>query len=178
MSSVQHETRPIQVWIDADVGIADLVLYLNTIPGVRTHNSCQGSIGEGGPYPYRAYVMCSWTPEAFEQLSREFDISYPENCNKEWGCVHPREGWKAPVPRREGKHPLAFVQEKGLLAEALGIAREDPAALEIERMVERGLTEKWNLRQLIQAVSELDISDELWANFLYTYGFWDGQRRL
>jgi len=45
-------------------------------------------------------------------------------------------------------------------------------------MVERGLTEKWNLRQLIQAVSELDISDELWANFLYTYGFWDGQRRL
>jgi hypothetical protein len=89
--SLPHETRPVQVWVDADVGIADLVIYLNTIDGVRTHASCQGTIGEGGPNPYRAQVMCSWAPEAFSRLEKEFEISYPEDCNKTWGYVHPRE---------------------------------------------------------------------------------------
>lgn len=87
--SLPHETRPIQVWVDADIGIADLVEYLNTIPGVRTQASCQGTIGEGGPNPYRAQVMCAWTPEALVRLQAEFDIS-PEG-NGSWGYVHPRE---------------------------------------------------------------------------------------
>ena len=91
-----HETRPVQVWVDVDLGIADLVIYLNTIPGVRTDASCQGTIGEGGPAPYKAQVMCTWTEEAFKRLEREFDISYPDDCNKTWGYVHPREGWAAP----------------------------------------------------------------------------------
>lgn len=43
-----HKTRPIKVWIDADIGIAKLVLYLNTIPGVRTEASCLGSNGAWG----------------------------------------------------------------------------------------------------------------------------------
>jgi len=43
-----HKTIPIQVWVDVDEGIADMVLYLNTIPGVRTHACCQGTLGEGG----------------------------------------------------------------------------------------------------------------------------------
>jgi hypothetical protein len=59
-----HETRPVQVWVDADVGIADAIIYLNTIAGVRTHASCQGTVGEGGPNPYRAQVMATWTDEA------------------------------------------------------------------------------------------------------------------
>src|ERR1017187_3060788 len=56
--SLPHATRPVQVWVDADLGIADLVEYLNAIPGVRTEASCQGG------YTYRAYVLCTWTPEA------------------------------------------------------------------------------------------------------------------
>jgi hypothetical protein len=96
-----HETQPVLVWADCDLGIADLVAYLNTIPGVRTHASCQGTIGEGGPHPYRAQVMCGWTPEAFALLSEEFDITYPEECDKTWGYVHPREGWVKPATYAE-----------------------------------------------------------------------------
>lgn len=89
--SMPHKTKPVQVWVDADLGIADMVIYLNTIPGVRTMASCQGTIGEGGPNPYRAQVMATWTPEVFERLSKEFDISYPDECNGTWGYLHPRE---------------------------------------------------------------------------------------
>lgn len=89
--SLPHETRPVQVWVDVDLGIVDLVIYLNTIPGVRTIASCQGTIGEGGPHPYRAQVMCDWTDAAGERLRKEFDIT-PLGLN--WGYVHPREGWK------------------------------------------------------------------------------------
>ena len=84
-----HETRPIQVWVDADIGIADVVDRLNDIEGVRTESSCQGTIGEGGPNPYRAQVMCTWTPEALVKLREEFDVE-PEG-NGSWGYVHPRE---------------------------------------------------------------------------------------
>lgn len=63
-------------------------LTLNTIPGVRTEASCQGTIGEGGACPYRAQVMCNWTPEALVRLKAEFDV-VPEG-NGTWGLVHPR----------------------------------------------------------------------------------------
>lgn len=85
-----HETRPVRVWVDVDRGVAELVEYLNTIPGVRTHASCQGTIGEGGPVPYRPQVMCSWTEEAFSRLASEFDIT---PTGEGWGYVHPRHGW-------------------------------------------------------------------------------------
>lgn len=74
-------------------------------------------------------------------------------------------------------HPLAFVTKKGLLTEALGISRDDPDSLAIEDTVERALNENWNMRNLFQTVGAMHITDEMWANFLYTYGFWDGQRR-
>ena len=93
MGNVIHETRPVQVWVDADLGIADLVEYLNTIPGVRTNASCQGTIGEGGPHPYRAHVMCTWTDEALSRLMREFDV---DQQGVGWGDVFPRTGWKKP----------------------------------------------------------------------------------
>ena len=86
--SLPHKTRPIQVWVDADLGIADMVEYLNTIPGIRTQASCQGTIGEGGPHPYRPQVMCIWTAEALERLQAEFDV-VPEG-NGDWGYVHPK----------------------------------------------------------------------------------------
>ena len=54
-SSDQHNEVPVLVWADIDENIADFVRYLNTIPGVRTDASCQGTLGEGGPAPYRAF---------------------------------------------------------------------------------------------------------------------------
>ena len=71
---MHHKQIPIQVWVDVDEGVAEMVKYLNTIPGVRTHASCQGTIGEGGPAPYPAQVMATWTQETFSRLRSEFDI--------------------------------------------------------------------------------------------------------
>jgi hypothetical protein len=72
------------------------------------------------------------------------------------------------------KHPLRFVRDRGVLAEALGVDRVQARLIELE--VEHALTEGHSMRQLFEAVGEMDISDELWANFLYTYGWWDGRR--
>lgn len=75
------------MWVDVDVGIADLVLYLNSIPSVRTMASCQGSLGEGGADPYGPYVMARWSPESFARLSAEFEV---ELLGEHWGYVRPR----------------------------------------------------------------------------------------
>ena len=94
-----HETRPVQVWVDVDLGITDMVVYLNTIPGVRTLSSCQGTIGEGGPAPYRAQVMVTWSDEEIGRLRDEFDIT---ELGDHWGYVHPRASLARPV-RQQGK---------------------------------------------------------------------------
>jgi Domain of unknown function (DUF4326) len=88
VSSVIHETRTVMVKVEADVGIADMVEELNAIDGVWTDASCQGTIGEGGPHPYRAYVMCHWTPEGLAALQDGYIVS--PRGNGDWGCVHPR----------------------------------------------------------------------------------------
>lgn len=82
-----HKQIPVQVWADIDIGISNAVRYLNTIPGVRTHASCQGTIGEGGPAPYRAQVMATWQPECLELLQQHFDIT---PLGENWGYLHPR----------------------------------------------------------------------------------------
>jgi len=87
MPEGNHKQRTIQVWVDVDDGIADAVIYLNTISGVRTLASCQGTIGEGGPNPYRAQVMATWPSEAFERLKSEFDVTI---LGDNWGYLHPR----------------------------------------------------------------------------------------
>ncbi len=93
---LQHKTRQIQVWVDVDMDIADVVIYLNTISGVRTIASCQGTIGEGGPHPYRAQVMVTWTDDAaFSRLKNEFDLS---EIGNHWCYVHPRD--EAALKRR------------------------------------------------------------------------------
>lgn len=84
--SDQHATVPVLVWADVDVGIADFVRYLNTLPGIRTHASCQGTIGEGGAQPYGPQVMVSWeddaaraglAPHTVKELGPNFGYAYP-----------------------------------------------------------------------------------------------------
>lgn len=81
--AMHHKQITIPVLADVDVGIAPLVAYLNAIPGVRTHTSCQGG------KTYRPYVMVSWdTKRTFNRLSREFDTS---QVGKNWCYVHPKD---------------------------------------------------------------------------------------
>lgn len=83
-----HTTIAMQVWADVDIGIAETVRRLNAIPGVRTHASCQGSVGEGGAKPYRPYVMVSWRDGlALDRLRRDFDIDVQGESH---GLAHPR----------------------------------------------------------------------------------------
>ena len=92
--SGEHKTIPVQVWADVDEGIAPLVKYLNTIPGVRTHASCQGTIGEGGAEPHGPYVLASYhTEEAEMRLRQEFDCTEVFMAT---AYIHPREGWTPP----------------------------------------------------------------------------------
>lgn len=85
MGNVIHETVPVQVWVDIDVGVARTVQALQEIPGVRTHASCQGTIGEGGAAPYEAYVEVSWLDdEALAELRRKYQVT-PVGTN--WGHV-------------------------------------------------------------------------------------------
>jgi hypothetical protein len=90
-----HKMVPVQVWADVDEGIAPLVKYLNTISGIRTHGSCQGTIGQGGQEPYGPYVTVSYHSEEAEmRVRREFDC---EEVAQSTAIVRPREGWTAPV---------------------------------------------------------------------------------
>ncbi len=102
MPEGNHKTRPVLVWADVDIGIAEMVVYLNGIPGVRTLSSCQGTIDGDldkevleiteefrqatGRNPYRPQVMCTWTDDAFKKLNREFDITI---LGDHWGYIHP-----------------------------------------------------------------------------------------
>lgn len=101
-----HETTTVLVWADVDVGIATVVEYLNTIPGVRTHASCQGTIGEGGAAPYRPQVLVTWPDAAtFERLASEFDMSDVSESGH-WCYVHPRESDAVKFARMEPEHPF------------------------------------------------------------------------
>jgi hypothetical protein len=87
MPEGKHKQIPVSVTVDVDEGIAPLVAYLNTIPGVRTHASCQGTIGEGGSHPYRPQVLVTWSDAStFSRLAAEFDLSEVGS----WCYVHPR----------------------------------------------------------------------------------------
>jgi hypothetical protein len=98
-----HKTTRVKVWADVDEGITDLVLYLNTIEGVTTDASCQGTIGEGGPNPYRAHVMAHWAKEAEPRLQAEFDVTFEGEC---WGNIYPREGWVSPLLQNHNKERI------------------------------------------------------------------------
>jgi hypothetical protein len=85
---IMHQTEPVQVWADVDVGISAFVRYLNTIPGVRTHASCQGTIGEGGPEPYGPQVMVSWWTDDARKALEQLGLTIEGEC---YGLVYPRE---------------------------------------------------------------------------------------
>jgi hypothetical protein len=87
MGNVIHKTVPIQVWVDVDEGIVEFVRELNDIPGVRTHASCQGTLGEGGAEPYRAFVSVSWDrDETLRTLAQDYDLKRDGNNH---GVVYP-----------------------------------------------------------------------------------------
>lgn len=92
-----HITRDVKVRADIDEPIAEFVEYLATIPGVYSYASCQGTLGEGGPEPYRAYVSAHWTDEAGERLRREFEVVEE---GKNFGTIYPND-WK-PTSRATG----------------------------------------------------------------------------
>jgi hypothetical protein len=52
-----HRTVPVQVWADVDEGVAELVIELNGIPGVRTYGCCQGT------GTMDAYVAVGWADD-------------------------------------------------------------------------------------------------------------------
>jgi hypothetical protein len=105
-SHPSHKTLPVPVWADVDEGIAELVVYLNMIPGVRTIASCQGTIGEGGPNPYRAQVMATWPTEVEERLRIDFEIT---ELGENWGYIHP----KLDSPVGESGKPLLLCETCG-----------------------------------------------------------------
>jgi len=82
-----HLTIPVLVWADIDIGVAKIVADLNRIDGVRTHASCQGTIGEGGPEPYPARIMVSWENDnALDRIRRRYRLVI-EGTNH--GTVYP-----------------------------------------------------------------------------------------
>ena len=84
--SLTHKTRPVQVWADVDLGIADMVVYLNTIPGVRTE-ATSGDDRRGRPGALSRSGLTIWPAEVFERLKTEFDITI---LGENWGYLHPR----------------------------------------------------------------------------------------
>ncbi len=88
MGRSPHEQTMIWVRVDVDESISQMVKDLNEISDVRTHSSCQGTIGEGGPHPYRAYVMCSWACDSALAVLKSRYIVRPQG-NGSWGYVHP-----------------------------------------------------------------------------------------
>jgi hypothetical protein len=97
---------PIKVWIDVDIGIADFVLTLNEIPGIRTLASCQGTIGEGGPKPYGAQVMVTWTDDA--ALARLAHLRMTR-LGPNYGYVHPvSTSCGQPLKRTSDRDPAAL----------------------------------------------------------------------
>lgn len=84
--SAAHLTRPVRVWADVDVGVADFVVALNEIPGIRTLASCQGTIGEGGADPYGPQVMVTWEDEAALARLSKWRVT---KLGDTFGYVHP-----------------------------------------------------------------------------------------
>lgn len=99
MGNVIHESVPVPVWVDIDAGIAGDVRWLNSLHGVRTFASCQGTIGEGGPEPYPAQIMAWWPPEHDTAIKERFEVGERGNG---WSYLHPKPAPPAqPTPKGE-----------------------------------------------------------------------------
>jgi hypothetical protein len=100
LSSVNHETVAVRVWVDVDVGIAEDVRWLNSLPGVRTFTSCQGTIGEGGPESYHPYIKAWWPPEHDGAIRERFHL------------IGEGEGWRDIRPKSELEALSARLQQR------------------------------------------------------------------
>jgi hypothetical protein len=89
MTAVIHRTVPVFVWVDVDEGIADFVRHLNTLPGIRTLASCQGTLGEGGHEPYPPQVMVTWEDDAALALLAAYPMT---PLGDHFAYVHPTNG--------------------------------------------------------------------------------------
>lgn len=114
-----HKTIPVLCVVDVDEGIASAVKFLNSILGVRTFASCQGTIGEGGASPYPAQVLVHCSEEILQSLTTYFKIG--ERIGGECCYIHPRHGVE--IPTYDG-----FLSYDKNLAEA--IAQRDEARKE------------------------------------------------
>ncbi len=109
MSTVVHKTVPIQVWADIDVGIVEMVKHLNTLEGVRTEASCQGTIGEGGAEPYGPQVLVTWSDDAARQRIAEHYHLTAEGTR--WGYARPL--LRLDDPRKDPVFGKIVAQRKG-----------------------------------------------------------------
>ena len=82
-----HKTKPLKVWVDIDVGIYEIVKYLNTIKGVQTFSSCQGTLKEGGNAPYNPYVMIYCPPNKMKLIEKLYKIGQKGDG---WMYIHPK----------------------------------------------------------------------------------------
>lgn len=89
-----HKTVPVQVTVDVDESIASAVQHLNSIPGIRTYASCQGTVGEGGAEPYRAFVLTYWPDNATALIERRFTVGERLNGS---AYLHPKTGCDWPI---------------------------------------------------------------------------------
>jgi len=97
-----HKTVPVYVVVDVDKGIAEHVRWLNSLPGVRTFASCQGTIGEDGPHPYRAQIMASWPGCHERAILRRFEVG---DAGNGWAYLHPRPMAKAHPAKEKTEAP-------------------------------------------------------------------------
>jgi hypothetical protein len=117
-----------------------MVRYLNTLPDVRTHASCQGTIGEGGPEPYRAQVMATWPKELEERIRSEFDVT---SLGDGWGYLHPiqeLETSRAEQPRFVSMTPKGIAIVEFCKNDAAGLGLSEIEAFCIAEV----LAEKWD----------------------------------
>jgi hypothetical protein len=65
---------------------------------------------------------------------------------------------------------------KGPLAHLLGLSGEDEDVRKVTALGERAAREGWTLLRILEEAQALEITDDLWANFLFTLGYRDGRQ--
>jgi hypothetical protein len=76
---------PVLVWVDVDIGVAKWVRLLNSLPGVRTFASCQGTES------YCAYIMVSFVDDkARARIERDFILEDVGMGNSNTFHAHPK----------------------------------------------------------------------------------------
>jgi hypothetical protein len=134
-----HTTVPVQVWIDADEKIAAPLRWLNSLSGVRTFSSCEGTIVEGGPAPYGAYIKAWWPPEHDVEIKQRFKIIAEGNG---WSDLEPLHPWHdAGKPKVE----MTARDEVAMPPETFGKLLSENARLKAERDAANERANRWSI---------------------------------